>query len=366
VSSPTLLEDEIRQLIAVDGPLSVARYMELCLAHPTHGYYVTRDPFGVHGDFTTAPEISQMFGELLGLWAAAAWRAMGAPSLVVLAELGPGRGTLMLDALRAATLVPEFRAALSVAFVETSPVLRAQQEAAFAEVDAKVTWHADLTDVAEGPLIVIANEFLDALPVHQAVKTQAGWHDRMVGLDAEGRLTFALNPDPIPSFETILPQRLRNAQPGAIFEWRSDRIVNEICHRLVSFGGVALAIDYGHIEMGLGDTLQAVRAHAYVDPLERPGDSDLTAHVDFAALVGAAHHAGVRTFGPLTQRDFLVRLGIEARAGRLKASATPSQLGDIDAALARLIGAGRNEMGALFKVLALAHPRLQTLPAFDS
>lgn len=360
------LEQEIRQLIAADGPLSVARYMELCLAHPVHGYYVTRDPFGMHGDFTTAPEISQMFGELIGLWAAAAWRAMGAPSLVVFTELGPGRGTLMLDALRAAKLVPEFRAALSIALVETSPVLRAQQEAALRDIDAKVTWHSDLTEVADGPLIVIANEFFDALPVHQAVKTLSGWHDRMVGLNDEGKFVFALNPDPIPSFESILPQRLRNAPPGAVFEWRSDRIVNELCRRLCDFGGVALTIDYGHSEMGLGDTLQAVRAHAHVDPLERPGDNDLTAHVDFSALAGAARHAGVRAFGPLTQRDFLGRLGIEARAGRLKAGATQAQAGDIDAALARLIGTGRSEMGALFKALALAHPNLQTLPAFDS
>jgi SAM-dependent MidA family methyltransferase len=307
-----------------------------------------------------------MFGELIGLWAAAVWRAIGAPTPLTLAELGPGRGTLMVDALRAAKLVPEFRNAASVALIETSPVLRAQQEAALQGGDVAVDWYADLAEVPDGPLILIANEFFDALPVHQAVKTLSGWHDRMVGLDAEGHLTFALNPAPIPSFESILPQRLRNAPPGAVFEWRSDRVINEICRRILAFGGVALIIDYGHSEMGLGDTLQAVRAHAHVDPLERPGDSDLTAHVDFSSLAGAARHTGVKVFGPVTQRDFLTRLGIEARAGRLKANATSAQAADVDAALARLVGTRRNEMGALFKVLALTPPALQTLPAFDS
>jgi SAM-dependent MidA family methyltransferase len=244
-------------------------------------------------------------------------------------------------------------------------VLRAQQAAALRDEDVAATWHADVAELPDAPLIVLANEFFDALPVHQAVKGSAGWHDRMVGLDAAGDLTFALSPDAIPSFESILPQRLRNAPPGAVFEWRSDRVVNALCRRLLAFGGVALVIDYGHAEMGLGDTLQAVRAHAHIDPLERPGDSDLTAHVDFAALAGAARHAGVKAFGPLTQRDFLIRLGIEARAGRLRESATPAQAGDVDAALARLVGGGRGEMGALFKVLALAHPRLAALPAFD-
>ena len=359
----TPLEAEIRRIIAIDGPLDVARYMALCLGHPLHGYYVARDPFGHAGDFVTAPEISQMFGELIGLWSAAAWQAMGAPAPLRLIELGPGRGTLMADALRAANIMPAFRAALAVHLVETSPRLVARQRETLPGLDIPLAWHRDLGEVPEGPAIVIANEFFDALPIHQAVKTSVGWHVRMVGL-ADDRLTFMVSPDPMPGFERVLPEPLHDAPVGAIYEWRDDRIVLELAQRLVHSGGIALIIDYGHAESAPGETLQAVRGHRFADPLAEPGVADLTAHVDFAALARAAKRVGARTHGPVTQGAFLRRLGIEQRAQRLKADATPQQAADIDAAIARLTD--RDAMGDLFKVLATADPKLQTLPGFDT
>lgn len=358
MSEPTPLARELRRILATEGPISVADYMALCLAHPVHGYYRTRDPLGAAGDFVTAPEVSQMFGELLGLWAAGVWQRMGAPHPVVLAELGPGRGTLMADALRAARIVPAFRAALAVHLVEISPALRRRQQETLAASGVAIAWHDDVATLPEGPLIVFANEFFDALPVHQAVKTADGWHERMVGLDESGRLVRALDPAPLPRFEALLPAHLRPAPVGAVFEWRSDAVVTELARRLVRFGGAALIVDYGHAPSAFGDTLQAVRGHAYADPLEAPGEADLTAHVDFAAIAAAAERAGAQALGPVTQGEFLRRLGIELRAARLKASATPAQREAIDAALLRLTGGGRENMGELFKVLVLGDPRL--------
>jgi NADH dehydrogenase [ubiquinone] 1 alpha subcomplex assembly factor 7 len=362
----TPLEAELRRIIAADGPLSVATYMTLCLGHPMHGYYTTRDPLGRAGDFITAPEISQMFGELIGLWAAAVWQMMGSPARVALVELGPGRGTLMADALRAARVVPAFAAAVHVHLVEMSPMLQSCQREALAAVDVPVAWHSAFTEVPSGPLIVIANEFFDALPVHQAVKTPSGWHERMVGISSEGKLAFALAPDPIPGFATIVPGLPVNAPPGGIFEWRSGDIAADVARRLAQHAGAALIIDYGHGESAAGDTLQAVGRHGFADPLATPGEVDLTAHVDFAALARTASAAGARVHGPMSQGDFLRRLGIEARAAALRAQATAAQAADIDAALARLTGSGRESMGELFKAMAFADPKLGALPGFDS
>jgi SAM-dependent MidA family methyltransferase len=362
----TPLEAELRRIIAADGPMPVARYMALCLGHPVHGYYATRDPLGARGDFITAPEISQMFGELVGLWAAAVWQRMGAPPRVLLAELGPGRGTLMADALRATRAVPAFRAAVSLHLVETSPVLRRLQQTTLAASGVPAAWHEDVAGLPDAPLVVVANEFFDALPVHQAVKAPDGWHERMVGLASDGRLVLALHPVPLPQFEAMLPPALRDAPAGAVFEWRSDAVAGEICRRLARFGGAALVIDYGHAESGFGDTLQAVRGHAFADPLSAPGETDLTAHVDFAALARTATTASAHVHGPVPQGEFLRRLGIVARAERLRASATAAQAAEVDAALARLTGDGPGEMGALFKTMAFAHPALGALPGFDS
>ena len=351
----TPLEAELRRIIALDGPITVADYMRLCLGHPQHGYYVTRDPLGAQGDFTTAPEISQMFGELIGAWAVAVWRQMGSPARVNLVELGPGRGTLMADALRAAKAAPDFLSAVAIHLVETSPALRATQESNLAPRNGSITWHHRIEDVPEGPLIGIANEFVDALPIDQFVRDR-GWHFRMVGL-ADDRLAFMVAPDPLPGNESL------EAPTGAILERRHDRPAALLARRLAEYGGAALIIDYGHVASGFGDTLQAVADHKFADPLAAPGEADLTAQVDFAALARTAVREGARAQGPLTQGDFLRRLGIEQRAARLKAKATPQQAADIDAALARLTAP--DQMGRLFKVLAIADPKLGALPGFD-
>lgn len=359
----TPLEAEIRKIIAVDGPIPVAQFMALALGHPTHGYYAGRDPFAARGDFITAPEISQMFGELIGLWAAAVWNEMGSPGRVRLVELGPGRGTLMADALRAAKIAKEFHAALAVDLVEISPALRRRQQQTLAAAGVPLSWHATLAQVPENnPLIVIANEFFDALPVHQAVRAKSGWHERMVGLADDGKLALALHPDPIVGFSAMLPAELRDAPAGAIWEWRSDAWAVELAGRLVRQGGVALIIDYGHAG-GLGETLQAVGGHAFAQVLERPGEVDLSAHVDFSALACAAARQGARVHGPLTQREFLTRLGIETRASMLE-TAAGARAAEIDAARARLTEAGPRGMGELFKAIALADPKLGALPGF--
>jgi SAM-dependent MidA family methyltransferase len=376
-------------MIAADGPMTVARYMALCLGHPKHGYYVTRDPFGVAGDFTTAPEISQIFGELLGLWAAAVWQSMGRPRPCTLAELGPGRGTLMADALRGAAVVPGFREALAVHLVETSPLLRARQQATLSAAGIAPQWHETVETLPAGPVIVLANEFFDALPVHQAVKTEQGWHERMLGLNADGQLAFALNPSPFPSeLARSLPRtresisHLSSGSPlargraaescqagdasGTIFEWRDDTILRQLCQTVVKDGGAILIIDYGHMHSGIGETLQAVRAHSFVDPLQAPGECDLTAHVDFAALSRSAASVGARVHGPIAQGEFLRDLGINLRAGRLKVGATGEQVHAIDAAVTRLTGAAPNQMGELFKVIGFSHSDLHTLPGFEA
>jgi SAM-dependent MidA family methyltransferase len=358
----TPLEAEIRARIEEQGPISVADYMEMCLSHPTHGYYATRDPFGVRGDFVTAPEISQMFGELIGLWAASVWQIMGEPDPLQLVELGPGRGTMMADVLRAARIVPGFAKAVRVHLVETSPVLRARQKETLSGFGVPLTWH-DGVRMPWKPSIVLANEFLDALPVNQAVKVAGGWRERKVAIDGD-RLAFTLDGDVMWRVDEALPAGLRGAPEGAVFEWRVDWIMREIARHAASYG-TALLIDYGHSESGIGETLQAVAGHRFADPLAAPGEADLTAHVDFQALREAAASQGPRIHGPVTQGEFLRRLGIAERAAKLKATASPAQAADIDAALARLTDSGPTGMGSLFKVMAMAHPQLPPLPGFD-
>jgi SAM-dependent MidA family methyltransferase len=360
----TPLEQEIRRIIAFDGPMPISEYMRTCLGHPKYGYYVARDPLGPLGDFTTAPEISQMFGELIGAWAAAVWQLMGAPARVNLVELGPGRGTLMADALRVAKALPALRAALAVHLVEISDVLAAKQRETLSASGVPVTWHRDMREIPDAPTIVLANEFFDALPIHHAVRSEQGWHERVVALDKDDSLAFAVNPVPALSFDKTLPDAIRDAPVGAIYEWRSAAYLLDIVRHLKSQGGAALIIDYGYTESQHGETFQAVRGHDYADPLVDPGEADLTAHVDFAALARAATASGMHVHGPLTQGAFLRRLGIEHRAARLKANATPQQAVDIDAALARLTAP--DQMGELFKVLAIGDPKLGVLPGFDS
>ena len=334
------LADQLAREIATTGPMPVAQWMARALGDPQHGYYVTRDPLGAAGDFTTAPEISQMFGELIGLWAADLWLRAGSPR-VRLVELGPGRGTLMADFWRATAKVPGFHEAASLHLVETSPILRAAQ----ARLLPHAVWHDRLAQVPDDlPLLVIANEFFDALPVRQLQRTEAGWRERMVTHDGT---RFVAGPGALP-LDALVPPALADAPVGAVWETSpaATAIAAEIGARLVATGGAALFIDYGHSGPATGDTLQAVRAHGYADPFADPGEVDLTAHVDFAALAAAA---ATTAHGPVGQGDFLLALGLAQRAEALKARADTRGRAHIEAATARLTVT----MGALFKALAL-------------
>ena len=353
------LENLIRNIITRDGPITVEQFMDLALAHPEHGYYHARNAIGRSGDFTTAPEISQMFGEMLGLWAGVVWQQMGAPDRVQVIEIGPGRGTLMVDMLRATRSVPGFAEALEIQLVETSARLRAAQRAALP--DDTVHWHDDLDSVPDGPAIIVANEFLDALPVQQIVRmADATWHERQVALDSNGQLIFAVADSPAtqpPNFD---------APPGTIFERSARRAeaTTSIATKLLSETGAALVIDYGHTQSAPGDTLQAVRDHLPHPVLADPGLADLTSHVDFEAISSVCESAGARPHGPLTQGRFLSRIGIESRAGLLMKNASSGAAHDIESALHRLIDSGT--MGALFKVIAMTPPGAPIPPGFET
>ena len=354
----TALAEKIRERIRRDGPIGVDAYMELCLHHPEHGYYRRGRPIGAGGDFITAPEVSQMFGELIGLWCAAVWQATGEPRRVRLVKLGPGRGTLLADALRAAATVPAFRDAIDVHLVETNESLRAEQAALLA--DAGPTWHERVETVPPGPALIVANEFFDALPIRQFERIDGAWQERVVALAPSSRtLRFAAT-DSVP-----VETGLGCAPPGSITERAPAReaLAAALAKRVAVDVGAALIIDYGYERSGLGDTLQAMRRHRRHDVLDHPGTADLTAHVDFSSLEAAARQAGASVFGPVRQGDFLKALGIDARASRLRQSASAEQATEIDAALRRLTGA--HGMGALFKAMAFAHPALGPPPGFE-
>jgi NADH dehydrogenase [ubiquinone] 1 alpha subcomplex assembly factor 7 len=356
----TPLGEHIARLIRAAGPIPISQYMALALGHPEHGYYMTRDPLGARGDFITAPEVSQMFGELAGLWIADTWLKQGRPSPVVLCELGPGRGTLMADALRALRSVPGFLDAARLHLVETSPALRAAQKTQLPQA----TWHDRFDDVPEGPLFLIANEFFDALPIAQFVKTERGWCERHVALSDDGlRLVPALAP--VPTSATVLPPAVREAAAGSIAEISpaSVAIAEAIGERIARRGGAALVIDYGHARSAPGDTLQAMRAHRYADPFDAPGEADITAHVDFEALALGVARGGARACGPVEQGAFLKALGIEARAAALKARADARQAQDIDSAVQRLTAP--DQMGSLFKVLGVLPADAPAPAGFD-
>ncbi|MFO0991694.1 MAG: SAM-dependent methyltransferase [Hyphomicrobiales bacterium] len=339
----TRLEALLRQLIEQEGPMRLDRYMGLCLGHPQHGYYMTRDPFGEAGDFVTAPEISQMFGELIGIWCATQWQAMGSPRNFNLVELGPGRGTLMADALRAAKVMPGFVPAAHVHLVETSPVLRRMQRD---RLGALAAWHDRLADVPEGPSIIIANEFFDAIPIRQFEWRDGHCFERCVGIGESG-LTIGLTP--VKDADAIEPDGDSVViEDGGV----RDAIAAEIGVRLSAAVGAALIIDYGHVRSAPGDTLQAVRQHRFVDILDYPGEADLTAHVDFDSLGKAMTSGGAIVNGPITQRAFLLAMGIEERARVLGSKPGASA----EEACERL--AGEAQMGNLFKVLAATSPSL--------
>lgn len=370
MASEPLIEVFAR-LIQATGPISVAHFM----AESNARYYTTRDPLGHGGDFITAPEISQMFGEMIGLWLADVWIRAGRPEPVAYVEAGPGRGTLAQDALRAAArqgLVPQ------VHFVETSPALRALQRQRFPQA----CWHDDFSTLpGDCPLLIVGNEFLDALPVRQIVRMEGGWRERMVGWQPEagaerapgepgdtgysaqqGRLLPVAGDRPM---DAAVPADRADLPEGAIIETcpAASAVVAEIAARLVAQGGTALLIDYGHDAPHTGSTLQAVRAHQKVDPFATPGEADLTALVDFSALVPVAQQAGARVEGIVPQGPFLQRLGIEARAQGLARSA-PDHAQTIARALARLVAP--EEMGNLFKAMAVSAPHWPAAAGFET
>lgn len=353
----TPLGRRIAEQITHDGPIPVAEFARLCLTHPEYGYYRVHAAIGAHGDFVTAPEISQVFGELIGLWAAEIWSAIGKPPAVHLVELGPGRGTMMADALRAiAKVVPAFRAAIDLHLVEVNPLLRERQEAALAE--AKPRWHKSVDTLPDGPLLVLANEYFDIFPVRQLVRAVDGWRERVVTFE-NGTFAFAAGNAAEP------PAELADAPPGSIVETspEAELCMTEIARRIARHRGAVLVIDYGPPGRGVGDTLQAVRRQKKVDPLAEPGLADLTAHVDFAGLAAAARACGAHAYGPLPQGTFLHRLGIAARAAVLLRGADTRQGSDISAAIARLIEPG--QMGTLFKALAVVDADQPAPPGFD-
>ncbi len=336
----------LRQQIREFGPVDIATFMNIVLAHPQYGYYMRQDPFGVKGDFTTAPEISQMFGEMIGVWAADTWKKMGEPDAFILAECGPGRGTLMADALRATTRVDGFHDAVCVHLIETSPVLRSQQEKTLHAYE--VCWHDHVNLLPDDkPVIIVANEFFDALPVHQLVHDAGGWKEKVIGLDDNGNPVFGLA-DTIVS--EMMPVMNEGAEMLEVSPVRMEYFL-EIGRTVKKQGGAALFIDYGHTHLASGDTLQAVYKHEYCDVLENIGQADITAHVDFASLQKGAQKAGLHDHGPVTQGEFLKALGIELRAQMLARVANEMQREDIVHSLSRIID--DDQMGNLFKVMAV-------------
>src|SRR5436190_5826761 len=325
----------------MEGPMPIDRYMGLCLGHPVHGYYMSRDPFGEQGDFMTAPEISQIFGELIGVWCAAAWDAMGKPTQFNLVELGPGRGTLMADILKAAKVMPGFREATHIHLVEMSPVLRKLQKE---KLGTDATWHNSFSTVPIGPMLLIANEFFDAIPIRQLEKRNGKWLERCVG--SQGLCLVPIGYDP-----TV-------GKDGDILEYSFQRqeIGVEIGTRFMDHPGVAIVIDYGHLQTAPGDTLQAVRNHKYVPITDRPGESDITSHVNFEAMAFALGRSGAKVHLAITQRAFLLAMGLEHRTAILSSKADANSRDILARAVARL--AGETEMGNLFKVMVATSPDL--------
>ncbi|WP_022703948.1 class I SAM-dependent methyltransferase [Pseudorhodobacter ferrugineus] len=355
------LETLLKAQIAASGPISLHDYMAACLLHPDHGYYTTRDPLGRAGDFITSPEISQMFGELLGLCIAQAWVDQGAPARFILAELGPGRGTLMADLLRATRAVAGFHAAAQIHLVEASPPLRAVQASTLA--DHKVTWAESIAGLPDdAPLYLIANEFFDALPIRQFTRHVDGWCETIVGV-AQNALVKGYA---APTARADLAHRMDDTKPGDVVETRPDAspIMARIGTQISSHGGAALMIDYGNWR-SKGDTLQGVQGHAFADPFAAPGHADLTAHVDFEALANAAAAppTNIRATGLTDQGALLARLGIGARAERLSRNLTGAALENHLSATQRLTRP--EEMGSLFKALALYPAHMPAPAGFD-
>ena len=354
-----LLAARLREQIARDGPISVHDYMDFCLADARAGYYLTRQPIGRDGDFITAPEVSQMFGELIGAWVAAVWQSMGSPRPVVVAELGSGSGMLMADALRAWRSVPKLLDSISIALIETSPVLRGIQRETLRHSPAPLRWCDRIEQAAYGPLIVIANEFIDALPVRQMVRQEGVWRERCVTIGDDGAFAFCVG-EPVGNDAGSL----HDWDDSAIIETRPavTSLLSALAERAKQAPILALIADYGHVETGVGDTLQAVRRHRFADPLANPGEADITAHVDFGALKKTATDLGLVVFGPMPQGEFLLKLGLESRCHRLLQGATNEQKAALLSGAARLTDP--RQMWLLFKVVLLQSSGLAPPPPF--
>ena len=359
------LAARLREMIADAGPISVADYMSHCLYDPEDGYYRVREPIGRGGDFITSPEISQIFGELIGLWAVENWRSMGSPASLRLIELGPGRGTLMADALRAGALVPDFIDALDVHLIEASERLQMEQKRRLDESGAALSWHQNLETVPDGPAIIIANEFFDALPIRQFEWRHGAWYERCVGLDDAGGFAFCC-PDPLDAASKMIPAHLQvGTRDGAVFEVRPGcrPITQEMGRRAAGDELAALIFDYGHIASAHGETLQAVHRHTSVDPLSTPGQTDLTAHVDFEDLARLAAASALRVWGPLDQGALLSELGLAARCEALLLRASSDQARQISSGARRLIDP--QQMGCLFKTIAVTSTNLPRPAGFS-
>jgi len=357
------LAGKIADRIRAEGPLSVAAYMAMTLYDPELGYYATRRPIGADGDFVTAPEISQIFGELVGIWCALMWERIGRPDPVILAELGPGNGVLAGDLLRAARALPEFRRALRLHLIELSPVLRAAQRRYLGTDNA--VWLTRIEDLPEGPLLIVANEFLDALPIRQLVRGSQHWTERMVTLAAEDRFGFVDGPEN-PLLAALVPAALRDTSPpGTIFEICPSglALAAALGSRFTRWPGAALLIDYGRTETAAGASLRAVSSHRRADPLASPGTADLSAEVDFAAIAEAVRAVGADAYGPIAQCRFLHHLGAGARLAALSVRASPEERERLESGLYRLLDP--QQMGTLFKVMALTSRGLAEPPGFD-
>ena len=356
----TPLEKELRTRIEFEGPQSIADYMMVCLNHPDHGYYTTGAPVGGRasaqrsgGDFITAPEISQMFGEMIGVWCMEVWQALGSPASFNLVEIGPGRGTLMRDLLRVSDALPDFKKAAQVHLIEISPTLSEQQSLTLSDL-ASIKWIRDINQLPAEPTIIIANELLDALPFRQWVKNGKDWYERAIGL-VDGKLEFVMRPNTIALQD--LPNGHEDEPDGALFESAPAReaFVAHVADFLKANNGAALMIDYGHLKSGFGDTFQAVKDHAYADVLTNPGTADLTSHVDFDPLVQVAKAAKCVVPNPVTQGEFLLSLGLLERAGNLGQGRSEAVQQDLRTSVERL--AGPDQMGKLFKAMAFGAPK---------
>lgn len=364
----TPLEARLMELIRDHGPIQVGEFMTDALVHPQHGYYCTQTALGSKGDFTTSPEISQIFGELIGSWLVHAWEEIGSPTNFNLVELGPGRGTLMSDILRVAKVRPKFLSGVHVYMIEASGRMRYTQKRLLADRGVTITWADRLEDVPPGPMLLVANEYFDCLPIRQFVRlaedSQRPWRERLVGIsdDEEPRLKFVLSEQPYAD----MPGMPQGAQADSVFETcaPAGEIIAEIARRYEEHKGRALIIDYGHGRSGYGDTLQAMKDHQYWPVLDEPGEVDVTAHVDFAALARRARMAEIRADGPIRQADFLERLGLKVRLEAIEIGITDEEKREtIRKGALRLVD--RQAMGELFKVLALSPAGSTAPPGFE-